>query len=210
MSGAQRMLLTARGTVLEHDLQEVLALLRSIVPENGQLGEFREYERVYASQVEPKTNPLRIVRPLKPAPQLPSGHVLRYLGRPDARCEPPCLKRLVIEAACTTDPAPLLECLGCTAQHKLVRAGWRFATADNLQIEVFEVLRLPEPHDLSHTERVVASGVPGADDVDASTPRRDEYYVIEASVEARLASSESAKQLQEFMSMLEPKVQTFR
>jgi len=163
---------------------------RLLIPEDGHLGSFKEYDRVYKSGLDSnsKSNPIRVCFPLNSDPNHFPQYNLIYSGVIDRRTEAPCMKRPVIHAVCSTDPAPMLEWLGCEFRYEYVRNGYRFQTSSGYKVELYEVLKLIEHRNPKLTRKLIFSeSIQDMESDISSGP----YWILEISADVSITSSKS-------------------
>lgn len=154
-----------RGTFALSQLKPFVYLIKSLCPEVGHLGEFRDWDRVYSVAPEIKVNKnwIRTVLrshlvapgmpPSQPGQKAPPGkesfpaYSLLYMGPPDRRVAAPCEKRPVTTVGVGTGAEALLSYLGCSFAYEYVRKGVRYRTRAGYIIEVYIVEKLAHRHD---------------------------------------------------------------
>lgn len=147
-----------RGVFQNSQLVPLVILIRSLCPETGNLGEFRDWDRVYNTPPEirgPKNNIRLRQRLVKPGVSPGSkdswpAFELRFLGVPDRRVLAPCEKRPVTTVAMGKEADVLVDMLGCVFQFEYVRKGVRYRTRQGYTIDVYEVYKLQKRHDPSN------------------------------------------------------------
>lgn len=141
-----------RGTIGVNDLPQVIFLIRALCPEVGQLGEFREHDRVYVPSPEvrgvPK-NSIRLRRRILQAGTTDSRHanldyVLLTYGIPDRRVSAPVERRPLSSIAMGHGAPELLATLGCVMQYEYVRSGLRFRARPGFTVEVYVIKKLQQ------------------------------------------------------------------
>lgn len=184
-----------RGTVPPTHLKSVVYLIKSLCPEVGYPGKFRDYDRVYNASPDVKApkHSIRLrqhlVNPDVPqsTPKDPPMYSLMYLGLPDRRVAAPCEKRSITTVTLGREAESLLNVLGCVFVFEYVRKGVRYRTRNGYVIEVYVIEKLREKHDLKSCD-------PSVDD--------DRYGVVEISSE----SGATPEELAAFMQHLQPLV----
>lgn len=172
-----------RGTVPPNHLKSVVYLIKSLCPEVGHLGEFRDYDRVYNASPDVKApkNSVRLRQHII-SPGVPQStakewpvYSLMYLGLPDRRVAAPCEKRSITTIALGKEAEKLLNVLGCVFAFEYVRKGVRYRTRNGFVIEVYVVEKLREKHDLQSCDSLVGDdrhGVVEISSEDGATPEQ--------------------------------------
>lgn len=159
-----------RGTFNLKDLSTVVYLIKSLCPESGHLGQFRDWDRIYSGPGnnggENRGNQRTTIR-LRTHIPLSSGkdgrkdwrcHTLMYLGAPDRRVVGPCEKRPVTTVRISQEADGLLATMGCRLGYEYVRKGVRYRTRNGVLIEVFVVERLRQAGDPSACDPISTDG----------------------------------------------------
>lgn len=185
-----------RGTFNLSQLKPFVYLIKSLCPESGHLGEFRDWDRVYNAPTDVKApkNSIRLRTHLVVA----HGHnqsslnskdptfSLMYLGIPDRRVSLPCEKRPVTTVAIGKDANALLNLLGCIFVYEYVRKGVRHRTRHGLTVDVYIVEKLRKPGDPTSCKNI--------------TDGDDQHGIVEIISE----SATTPEQLTTFMQHLSP------
>lgn len=144
-----------RGTFKMAQLMQIACLVKSLCPEVGHHGEFRDWDCVYNTPPEvrgPKNNVrLRshlVARGVQVKDHWPDFE-LSYLGIPDRRVLAPCEKRPVTTIALGKEAETLLSVLGCVFAYEYVRKGVRYRTRQGYTIDVYIINKLEKQHDPS-------------------------------------------------------------
>lgn len=140
-----------RGTIKVQDLTRVVFLIRSLCPEVGHLGEFRDHNRVYSPAPEvrgvPK-NSIKLRRILKSGPVETRPGNLEFLllthGIADRRVSQPVERRQLTSVGMGEGAMDILNELGCTMQYEYVRSGLRFRTRAGFAVEVYVIKKFTQ------------------------------------------------------------------
>lgn len=188
-----------RGTFPLPDLQHLVYLVKSLCPEVGHLGEFRDWDRVYsaAPDVKAPKNSIRLRNHLvvpgvaqqqqQQREQSPTFSLM-YLGIMDRRVPIPCEKRPITTVTLGQEAPGLLTLLGCVFVDEYVRRGVRYRTRAGYTIEVYVVERLLKPGVPKQCVPLVQS---------------DQHAIVEISSE----DGATPEELTAFMQHLQPIVQ---
>lgn len=150
-----------RGTFPFSQAEPFAFLIKSLCPETGYLGEFRDWDRVYnaAPDVKAPKNSIRLRSHIVLAAtnQTSQKHSqeptfsLIYLGIPDRRVMAPCEKRPVTTVAIGKEADSLLGLLGCVFMYEYVRRGVRHITRQGYVVDLYLVEKLRKPGDVSQS-----------------------------------------------------------
>lgn len=151
-----------RGTFKNPQLKPLVFLVKSLCPETGHVGEFRDWDRVYntPSEIRGPKNNIRLRHHIVTPGQSPGAKdqwpafELRYLGLPDRRVAAPCEKRPVTAVGMGKEAEKLVEVLGCVFQYEYVRKGVRYKSRQGYTIDVYVVHKLKKKHDFSNESLV--------------------------------------------------------
>lgn len=145
-----------RGAIPLRDLPKLVFLVKSLCPEVGHIGEFRDYDRVYspAKEVRLPPNSIRLRKHLvsRPVPGRESWQTysLMSLGLPDRRVPPPVEKRPVTTISVGSEMPDFLTAMGCVMQFEYVRRGLRSRTRKGLIVDVYVVEKPSTPGNFSN------------------------------------------------------------
>ncbi|KAI0558439.1 hypothetical protein FGB62_211g010 [Gracilaria domingensis] len=182
-----------RGTLPLTNAAPLIFLLKCLCPEKGQLGEFKEWDRVYNSTLNPSlpNASVRLRTHLPASPNAPRHthaprHTLMYFGAADARVPAPCERRAVTLVDIGPEADAILSLLGCVFAFEYMRRGLRFRTRNGIIIDMFTIDKFEKRHDIASTTPLV--------------PPENNHAVIE------LISEQSAtpEELQAFVHHLSP------
>ena len=192
-----------RGTFSLTHFPRLVQLVKSLCPETGHLGEFRDYDQVYNPAPETKApkNSIRLRTHLVTPYFSPHAKEISssmhnasnrfsiiYLGDPERRVQAPCEKRSVTTVSVSADPTQLLSSLGCQFVYEYARKGVRYVNRAGLIVELYGVEKLRTPKDPKKTEPL--------------TDAKDKHGVVEVYSD----QGATKDQLFAFMSYLQPLV----
>lgn len=160
-TGASTVEMVVRGVLPSSGLEDVLTVVRLLCPDSGDLGRFRDWDRVYNSAPEVR-GPRAAVR-LRKHLESPRGmgrpdwaeYSLLYYGLLDRRVPSPVEKRPVQTVPMGADAPKVVQTLGCVLQHEYVRQGNRFRTRTGLIVDVFVARPLTTPGDPDSAEAMM-------------------------------------------------------
>ncbi|CAN8066243.1 unnamed protein product [Agarophyton chilense] len=146
------MLTVIRGTLPLSNAASFIYFVKCVCPEKGQLGDFRDWNRVYNSCAEAKSpkNSITLRTHLLPESKTPRT-TLMYYGLPDRRVPLPCERRAVTSVQIGPEADVLLSLLGCTFAFEYMRRGLRFRIRNGIAIDLFTIEKFKERGNIHST-----------------------------------------------------------